>query len=261
MQRTRTNERMKRVGRGGARAANVQGHASEGASPDSAVRNGLRYGILGGTFDPPHIGHLALAQEVYVRLRLDRVWFVPAGSPPHKVGRHITAVEQRGKMVELAIADDPRFALSTVEMDRSGPSYTADTLTTLRAEWGERTWMAFAFGWDMLLYLPHWHDPERVVSMLDCLAAIHRPGTSARADELDALEAQLPGLREKLTVLPSPQLEISASEIRERVASGLPIRYLVPDAVCQYIEANGLYRSVRATKSTTERRRQKEANA
>ena len=218
---------------------------------DSDVRSGPRYGILGGTFDPPHVGHLALAQEVYVRLRLDRVWFVPAGSPPHKAGRPMSSAVHRRAMVELAIAGDPRFALSAVELERSGLSYTSDTLATLRQEWGERAWMAFAFGWDMLLYLPEWHEPERVVASLDCLAAVHRPGTSTQSDELNALEARLPGLREKLTVLSSPQLDISASELRERVASGLPIRYLVPDAVCRYIEEQRLYRSDSAPSRAT----------
>lgn len=220
--------------------------------PDSVVRSGPRYGILGGTFDPPHIGHLALAQEVFVRLRLDCVWFVPAGSPPHKAGRPISAAEHRRAMVELAIADDPRFALSTVELDREGPSYTSETLIELRRQWGERVWMAFAFGWDMLLYLPEWHEPEHVIAALDCLAAVHRPGTSTQVGELDPLEARLPGLREKLVVLPSPQLEISASELRERVASGLPIRYLVPDTVCRYIEEHGLYLPDHATAGAAE---------
>lgn len=243
---------MKRIAQGGARTSHAQKRVIGGIRQDSAVRGGPRYGILGGTFDPPHVGHLVLAQEVFVRLRLDRVWFVPAGAPPHKSGRVISAAEHRRAMVELAIAGDPRFALSTVELDRNGPSYTSDTLMALRGEWGEQAWMAFAFGWDMLLYLPQWHEPERVVSALDCLAAFHRPGTSTQAGELDALETRLPGLREKLEVLPSPQLEISASSLRERVASGLPIRYLVPDAVDRYIEDHGLYRLERAVRSTSD---------
>ncbi len=210
-------------------------------APDSTVRGGSRYGILGGTFDPPHLGHLALAQEVFARLALDRVWFVPVGTPPHKPGRPIGAAAHRRAMVALAIGDDPRFALCTVELDRPGPSYTADTLVALRREWGEQTWMAFALGWDMLLYLPQWHEPARVVAALDCVAAVHRPGTSTRRDELAPLEARVPGLREKLVVVPAPLLDISASQVRERVASGLPIRYLVPDAVCRYIAEHGLY--------------------
>lgn len=235
------NERIVDTAHGATEAPASAASLAEPRTTKPDVRSGPRYGILGGTFDPPHVGHLVLAQEVYVRLQLDRVWFVPAGSPPHKAGRPISPAEHRRAMVERAIAGDPRFALSTVELDRAGPSYTSDTLATLRREWGEHTWMAFAFGWDMLLYLPHWHEPERVVATLDCLAAVHRPGTSTEAAELDALEATLPGLRKKLVVLPSPQLEISASELRERVASSLPIRYLVPDTVCRYIKEHGLY--------------------
>lgn len=199
-----------------------------------------RYGILGGTFDPPHVGHLALAQEVYVRLGLDRVWFVPAGEPPHKAGKPISAAEDRLAMVELAIAGDDRFAVSTIEVERPGPSYTADTLETLRARWSGID-IVFMMGWDMLVYLPKWYAPERVVAAVDVLAASHRPGVPVAEDEIEHLASLVPGLREKLTVLPAPQLDVAATTLRERVALGLPIRYLVPDAVRRYIEERELY--------------------
>ena len=210
----------------------------------------LRYGILGGTFDPPHIGHLALAQEAYARLALDRVWFIPTGAPPHKAGRPISAGADRRAMVELAIAGDERFALSTVELDRPGPSYTVETLRTLRAAWSgdahasadAGVWIGFIVGWDMLANLPEWHDPAGVLAALDGLIATHRPGFTADDAELNRLEAQLPGLRERLILLGAPQLELAATGLRERVADGLPIRYLAPDAVCAYIQAHGLYR-------------------
>jgi len=212
----------------------------------------LRYGILGGTFDPPHIGHLALAQEAYARLGLDRVWFIPTGTPPHKAGRPISSGADRRAMVELAIAGDERFALSTIELKRPGPSYTVETLHTLRAQWcgadnaggnndGE-VWIGFLVGWDMLASLPEWHDPSGVLAALDGLIAAHRPGFTADDAELDRLEAQLPGLRKRLTLLPAPQLDLAATSLRERVAAGLPIRYLAPDAVCAYIEEHRLYR-------------------
>src|SRR5579885_3857444 len=145
---------------------------------NTSVHTGARYGILGGTFDPPHLGHLVLAQEAFARLRLDRVWFVPTGSPPHKVGRQISAVEHRRAMVELAIAGDARFALSTVELERAGLSYTLDTLRQLRTRWGDVR-ITLVLGWDMVLYLPFWHDPRGVIAATDEIAAVHRPGFDA----------------------------------------------------------------------------------
>jgi len=210
-----------------------------------------RFGLLGGTFDPPHIGHLALAQEVYARLGLDRVWFLPAGTPPHKQGQPISAAAQRRAMVERAIAGDERFALCAVELERPGPSYTVETLRQLRAkwrvEWGGEPQITFIVGWDMLAYLPQWHDAPGVLAALDQLAAVHRPGFVAEDEaqtQLAQLEARLPDLRAKLRLLPTPQLAVASSELRERVAAGLPIRYLVPDAVGAYIAEQGLYAPV-----------------
>ena len=200
------------------------------------------YGILGGTFDPPHLGHLALAQEVYTRLSLDRVWFVPTGQPPHKVGHVVSPAADRRAMVELAIAGDPRFGLSNVELERAGPSYTSETLALLRDSWGATVRMVLILGWDMLAYLPHWHEPERVVALADQIVALHRPGVAEPEGELARLEALLPELAEKLVVLPAPRLEIASSELRARVAEGLPVRYLTPPVVADYIALRGLYR-------------------
>ena len=205
------------------------------------MRSSVRYGILGGTFDPPHLGHLALAQEAYVRLELDRVWFTPTGAPPHKVGRPITASEHRRAMVELAIADDERFALSTVDLERPGPSYTVEMAQALRRQWGADAWLGFIVGWDMLMSLPEWHDAPGVVASLDQIIAARRPGFTEDQDEIRRLEALLPGLRERLTLLATPQLDLAATSLRERVADGLPIRYLAPDAVCAYIADHRLY--------------------
>lgn len=212
-------------------------------SDKSVMQKRPHYGILGGTFDPPHIGHLALAQEVYVRLGLDRVWFMPAGVPPHKAGREISSSQHRRAMVELAIDGDERFGLLTTELDREGPSYTADTLRLLREQWGASTALTLILGWDMLAYLPQWHDPAGVIASVDQIAAVHRPGFDVQPEELDRLELLLPGLAQRLVVLPAPQLDIAATSLRERVASSLPIRYLVPDAVRRYIEEQGLYRA------------------
>ncbi len=205
------------------------------------MRAGVRYGILGGTFDPPHIGHLALAQEAAARLRLDRVWFTPAADPPHKRGRALSPVHHRAAMVGLAIADNERFGLERADLDRPGPSYTADTLAILRARWGADVWIGFIIGWDMLLSLPEWHDPVGVLSRLDALIVARRPGTPDEVGALARLEAKLPGLRERLALLDAPQLEISSTWLRERVAAGLPVRYLTPDPVRTYISRQGLY--------------------
>ena len=201
-----------------------------------------RYGILGGTFDPPHWGHLVLAQEACVRLSLERVWFVPTGIPPHKPGRPISAVGHRQAMVAAAIAGDERFALSTVEVERPGPSYTVETLHVLRELWGQQAWLCLILGWDMLTSLPTWRDAPGVVAGADEIAAAHRPGYPIAAAALADLEMSLPGLRAKLTLLPAPQFDLAATSLRERVSLGLPIRYLVPDAVAAYIALHGLYR-------------------
>jgi nicotinate-nucleotide adenylyltransferase len=199
-----------------------------------------RYGILGGTFDPPHIGHLILAQEAYVRLGLDRVWFIPTGVSPHKLGQPVTPAFHRVAMLVRALADDARFDLLTLEVERPGPSYTVDTLRELRTQWGPEVEIALILGWDMLLYLPQWRDPAGVIASVDEIVAVHRPGANS-SDALDDVYERLPDLRGKLRTLAFPQLDISSTEIRERVAQGLPVRYLVSDVVSGYISAQGLY--------------------
>lgn len=243
----RIEDESRRGGAGADGAAGQRPRLATGPTAEVGNRHARpRYGILGGTFDPPHLGHLILAQELYVRLGLDRVWFIPAREPPHKAGRAVTPAADRLAMVELAIAGDVRFACSPVELHRPGPSYTVETLRELRAAWAPSVELYFVLGWDMLLYLPNWREPEGVLAALDGLVAVHRPGVEPQPQDqpeaLAALEARLPALREKLILLPMPQIELSSSMIRERVACGLPIRYLVPDTVCQYIEQHGLYR-------------------
>jgi nicotinate-nucleotide adenylyltransferase len=209
----------------------------------TAEGDALRYGILGGTFDPPHIAHLIIAQEALARLELDRVYFVPTGQPPHKRGRAISPAADRRAMVERAIAGNAGFALSTVDLDRAGPSYSVETLRRLRAQWGPTAALYFIVGWDMLLGLPTWYDPAGVVREATHLAAVHRPGYDPHPDQMERLCAALPELRAKLLLLPVPPIAVSASELRQRVASSLPIRYFVPDSVAQYIADRGLYRA------------------
>jgi len=229
------------------RPATRGGRRTRRSFPQKRVHAGPRYGILGGTFDPPHLGHLVVAQEVYARMGLDRVWFVPAGQPPHKAQRTISPAADRLAMVERAIAADDRFAVSTIELERSGPSYTVDTLRELRALWGDDAWMVLILGWDMLEYLPKWHDAEGVIASADQIAAVHRPGFVADNSDIARLEQQFPGLHAKLALAPGPQLAISGTEIRARVAQLLPVCYLTPDAVASYIEMQLLYRAVGQT--------------
>jgi nicotinate-nucleotide adenylyltransferase len=205
------------------------------------VQNALRYGILGGTFDPPHLGHLVLAQEAYIQLGLDKVWFVPAGQPPHKTGREITPAEVRSTLVALAIEGDERFGLCRVELERNGPSYTVDTLRELRRDWGAEAWVCLILGWDMMSTLASWHNPDGLVELVDQIAASLRPGSPLRTGELDRLAEGVPSLQGKLEVMRVPQLDISATALRRRVTAAQSIRYLVPDAVCDYIAEHGIY--------------------
>jgi nicotinate-nucleotide adenylyltransferase len=206
-----------------------------------------RFGVLGGTFDPIHLGHLIVAQEVVSALQLDRLFFLPAGDPPHKRDRPVTPALHRVAMVQRAIADNPAFALSLVDVARTGPSFTVETLRLLHQEWGPETAIYFVIGWDMLDELLTWHDPPGVVRQVDRLVAVHRPGYVLDAGYLARLEQALPGLQERLLCLEAPQIAISSTELRERVARGRPIRYQVPDAVERYIRAERLYRQRQPT--------------
>lgn len=198
----------------------------------------MRVGIFGGTFDPVHLGHLIVAQEVCFRARLDRLLFVPAGQPPHKPGRVVAPAVHRLAMLEAALAGNPTFAIARLEVERTGPSYSVDTVRALRAELGAAAELLFVLGSDQLAELPTWHKPGELLALCR-VVAVPRPGATC---DLAALAAALPGLRERLTWVPIPQIGISASEIRRRVAAGEPIRYLVPEAVAGYIAAHGLYR-------------------
>ena len=203
-----------------------------------------RFGVLGGTFDPIHIGHLIIAQEAVSALQLDRLFFLPAGDPPHKRNRHVAPTAHRLRMVELAIVDNPSFALSRVDVERSGPSYTVDTLKLLHEQWGPATDIYFVIGWDMLDDLLTWHDPAGVVQQADKLVAVHRPGYEHDSRYLAHLEVVLPGVLQRLVLLEAPQIAISSSDLRQRVAAGRPVRYQVPEAVEHYMLAHGLYRQL-----------------
>lgn len=201
-----------------------------------------RVGVFGGTFDPVHYGHLVVAEEVYATLHLAEMVFVPAGQPPHKTREVITAAEHRLAMLELAIASNPHFTISRVDMDRPGPSYTVDTLRLLRKQWGAETAIYFVIGGDSLEDLLSWYDPPGILGLLTHLVAVKRPGYNESEEYYDWLEARLPGIKQRLLVVEAPQFEISATDLRLRVAEGRPIKYQTPDSVESYIIQNGLYR-------------------
>ena len=197
-----------------------------------------RIGVLGGTFDPPHNGHLVIAQEALVHLALSQVIFAPSRQPPHKLGQAITPIEQRLEMVQLAIASNPRLALSRVDVDRAGPTFTVDTIRILRRRLGDATDFYFIMGIDSLISLPTWHKPEELIKLC-WLAVFERPGFSV---DLNALEQSLPGLADRLVFIPAPALDIAASDLQRRIRAGESISPLVPEAVAAYIRSHGLYR-------------------
>jgi nicotinate-nucleotide adenylyltransferase len=201
-------------------------------------------GILGGTFDPIHIGHLAIAEEAREALGLERVLFVPTRLPVHKPDLPVTAAEDRVAMVSAAIAGNPAFVLERAEVDRAGPSYAVDTLEGLMAAAaaaGQPTEYTFILSADAYAGLPTWHRPGRLLELCR-LAVLPRPGT-ASVDPV-AMERVVPGARLRTVVLDGPSLTLSGTMIRGRVAAGRSIRYLVPDAVIAYIGDHRLYAPV-----------------
>ncbi|MBN1152514.1 MAG: nicotinate-nucleotide adenylyltransferase [Dehalococcoidia bacterium] len=199
----------------------------------------MRLGILGGTFDPVHAGHIFVAEEARIRLQLDKVLFIPAGNPWLKVSRTITPAAHRIEMVRLAIAKHEHFELSTMEVERGGPSYTVDTLEELRKQ-PECRDLYLLLGLDSFVELPQWKDAERIVALCT-LVVVPRYGDNL--PELGEVAQKVNGVSERnVLVLDSPMIGISSSGIRERIARGLPVDYLVPGAVERYIIAHGLYR-------------------
>jgi nicotinate-nucleotide adenylyltransferase len=197
-----------------------------------------RLGVLGGTFDPIHYGHLVAAQETHYQLELERVLLVPVGQPPHKLNEPLSPAEHRVRMIELAIEGRPQFALSRVDVDRPGPQYTADTLALLREEWGPDTRLFFIAGSDSLADILHWRAPRQIVREAE-LAVVRRPGGKV---DVDRLARELPGLRDRLHWVQMPLLDISSTGLQARVRQGRPISFFLPPAVEAYILEQGLYR-------------------
>jgi nicotinate-nucleotide adenylyltransferase len=211
------------------------------------VKRGKRIGLMGGTFDPPHVAHLAAAAAARADLGLDEVWFVPAGQPPHKRGRRLSPARTRLALLRRALAGLPGFRVLALELERGGPSYTVDTLERLhRRHPGHEWWLVV--GADMLADLPNWRDPQRVLALAR-VAAVPRPGAPVRTPRgLDAA---------RVRVVDAPALPVSSTDLRSRVARGASIRFLVPEAVERYVRRQGLYRggAARAAARPAERAR------
>jgi nicotinate-nucleotide adenylyltransferase len=205
-------------------------------------------GVFGGTFDPIHLAHLAVAQEAAETLGLEQVAFIPAGRPPHKPGREITPAEHRLAMLELAITGNDRFTVDRLELDRAGPSYTVDTLEALcasRDAAGLASDLVLILSAEAFLDFMSWRTPRRILELASVVVAPRDGFPDAGPDFLAARLPDRPDLAERATFLDSPRLRLSASELRARAAAGRSLRYLVPDAVAAYIGDHGLYRNPR----------------
>lgn len=200
-------------------------------------------GVFGGTFDPIHIAHLAIAEAARDTFGLRRVLFIPAAEPPHKPGRQITAVEHRLAMVEAAVGGNAAFKVSRIEIDRDGPSYTVDTLAALR-ESTPSPHLALIMSAESYAEFSTWREPARILELADLIVA---PRDGFAAADPDLLPRQFPDTSAAIAFLDGPRIRLSASEIRDRAAAGRSVRYLVPDAVAAYIGDHGLYQDPRRT--------------
>lgn len=196
-----------------------------------------RLGIFGGTFDPPHVGHLILAMEAYDQLHLDRVLWVLEPNPPHKAGKKLTPIDIRIEMVLAAIDEDEKFELSRVDIDRPGPHFVVDTMRLLRQHYPEED-LVFLMGGDSLRNLPTWLEPESFIQACDRLGVMRRPGEVINMRDI---EERLPGISQKIEFIDAPLLEISSNQIRSLVSQKKPYRYYLPIDVFQIIKAENLY--------------------
>lgn len=195
-------------------------------------------GVFGGTFDPPHNGHLALARHACRELGLDRVLWVLTPKPPHKPGGAIAPVEDRLAMLRLAIAGEPAFEISRVDLDRPPPLFAVDTVRLIHDQYAHAR-LCYLMGADSLRDLPTWHDPAGFVDACDLIGVMRRPGVAV---DLAALDAALPGLAAKVRTFKSPMLPISAHELRSAIGKGSPTQNQLPESVAAYIRRRGLYR-------------------
>ena len=199
----------------------------------------MRVGVVGGTFDPVHLGHLAMGEEARVQLGLDQVLFLPAGQPWMKDGRPLSPAEHRVEMLKLATASNPYFRVCLEEVNRPGPTYTVDTLETLLTNLGAETVLFFIVGQDALQEFHRWKEPENLLTLCH-LVLVEREGYGEF--DLAEMAVRFPAAAERVQALAMPTMGISSTEARRRAAEGVSLRYHVPDAVAGYIEALGLYR-------------------
>jgi len=198
----------------------------------------MRYGVFGGTFDPPHYGHLALAQAALGQLNLDRVLWVVTADPPHKQGRPLSPVQDRVDMVLAAVAGQPQFEVSRVDIDRPGPHWAADTVALLQQAYPGAE-LVYLMGGDSLRDLATWGRPRELLAKAT-LGVLLRPG--AEVDPA-SLEPELPGISGKVAFVTAPRMALASHDLRQRVAEGLSIEGLTPPGVAALIQARGLYRS------------------
>ena len=200
-----------------------------------------RIGAFGGTFDPIHVGHLIAATELRYALGLDRVLFLPAGDPPHKMDQRIAPAPHRLAMLRLAVADEEAFDVSSLDLNGGGPSYTVDLLARLHAASGPAS-LVFLMGEDSLRDLPTWHQPGRIATLAE-IGVARRPGVEV---DMTALMDAVPEASQRVHLVPIPEIGISSRDIRQRIRAGAPITFQVPRPVEDYINRNGLYQNVTA---------------
>ena len=196
-----------------------------------------RMGVFGGTFDPPHVGHLILAMEAHDQLGLEKVLWVIAPDPPHKVGKKIAALKTRIKLVEAAINQDPAFELSFIDINRPGPHYVLDTMRIVNKEYPNNEHV-FLMGGDSLQNLVKWYKPQEFVAACDRIGVMRRPG---EVIDVKTIGDALPELEQKLEFIDAPLLEISSNQIRHLIRSGKPFRYYLPESVYNIIKQMDLY--------------------
>lgn len=197
-----------------------------------------RIGIFGGTFDPPHLGHLILAAEATAQLGLDRLLWVLTPDPPHKRNQRLTPIDIRLALVQAALKDDPNFELCRVDLDRPGPHYTLDTVKLIQQQYPAAE-LFYLIGGDSLHDFPNWHQPDELLAWVNGLGVMRRPGDQI---DLSRLEEALPGIIQKIHFVDAPLLEIASHEIRRRITAGLPYRYYLLPAVYECIKEKGYYK-------------------
>ncbi len=208
-------------------------------SANKSVEHTRHIGIMGGTFDPIHTGHLIIAEQARYELELEKMIFIPAACSPLKTEHPKASAEDRLRMVQLATEDNPAFVVSNIEIERDGLSYTVDTLESLKTTYGNETKLYFITGADAIADILRWRRPEQIVELASVLS-LSRPGYS-----LEEAKSALPAeFRERITFIEAPGIEISATDLRKRVSLGKSIKYLVPHTVERYITKRELYRTV-----------------